>query len=92
MTTANSDPFSNIGELIKALAAAPQNKEGAFRVSTWLMVLKEIEKISQQIGTASETIESNKNKIENTENPTLTEITAKIKEDLANQDATKIIF
>ena len=73
-TTAKSNPFQDINGLVDALEKAPQDKEGAFRVATWLMVLKEIQRISNQVGQTAEVIN-------NQETPTVEEIKQQVKEE-----------
>ena len=96
MTTAQSNPFDDLNGLVEALAKAPQDKEGAFRVSTWLMVLKKIQALQEAIGNTAEVIAKNEDLRKKTSSPSLQDITNQVKKelesDLANQDATKIIF
>ena len=88
-TTARSNPFSDIAGLVEALQKAPPDKEGAFRVATWLMVLEEIQTLSNQIGRTVEVIN-------NQDTPTVKQIADQVKEDLrsdlADQDADVILF
>lgn len=87
--TANSNPFSDINGLVEALEKAPQDKEGAFRVSTWLMVLKAFQSLKEQI-------ESNKNQLDSTKIPSVEEISSEVQKNLetnlANKDADIILF
>ena len=47
---AKSNPFNDVQGLLDALAKAPQDKQGAFRVSTWRMVIEELISLKNQIG------------------------------------------
>lgn len=96
MSTARSNMFNDIDGLVEALRKAPQDKEGAFRVATWLMVLEEIQRISNKIGEAANAIAETKDKVDNQKSPTLEEIKAQVKQelqsDLNDQDADTILF
>jgi hypothetical protein len=96
MTTARSNPFDDINGLVEALENAPQDKEGAFRVATWLMVLKEIQRISEQLGRTEEVTNTIRTTVEQTETPTVEDIAKKVREelqtDLSKQDAEVILF
>jgi len=96
MTTAQSNPFDDLNGLVEALAKAPQDKEGAFRVSTWLMVLKKIQALQEAIGNTAEVIAKNEDLRKKTSSPSLQDITNQVKKelesDLAKSNATKIIF
>jgi light-regulated signal transduction histidine kinase (bacteriophytochrome) len=95
-TTARSNPFNDINGLVEALRKAPQDKEGAFRVATWLMVLEELQKLSEQIGNTAEMATLTKAQIEQQHTPTVEDIKNQVKQelqsDLADQDADVILF
>lgn len=96
-TTAKSNPFDDINGLVAALENAPQDKEGAFRVATWLMVLKEMQRIAIQLGETETVTNTIKEAVDNTnESPTVEEITQRVKEelqtDLASEDPDVILF
>lgn len=96
MSTARSNPFDDINSLVEALKQAPQDKEGAFRVSTWLMVLEKMQELSEQIGNTAVLAEETKNQIENKTTPTVEEIKNQVKQelqsDIASQDVDTILF
>lgn len=83
-----------IQDLINALQSAPQDKEGAFRVATWRMVLEAFQVmqddlqllnnklgiIDQKATRASETV------------PDTEAIKRAIKDDISKADAQKILF
>lgn len=91
-----SNPFTNVDGLIDALEKAPQDKEGAFRVATWLMVLKEIQSLKLHVEKTQIVVSETKNKIDNQNTPTLDEIKSQVKaelqSDLASKDADVILF
>lgn len=47
---ARSNPFDDVEGLLEALKKAPQNKQGAFRVATWCMVIQELIHLKKSIG------------------------------------------
>ena len=76
--------------LLEALTNAPQDKEGAFRVCTWKMVIEELVNIKRRLEGATGTIE-------NLDVPTVEEITQAVKADiekdnLSKEDAGSILF
>lgn len=83
-----------INELVAALRSAPQDKEGAFRVATWKMVLEsfldmkeEISVLNQKLGIVEQTAKSAAESQPNTE-----AIKKAIKDDISKADAQKILF
>ena len=87
MATAKSNPFNDLEGLLKALESAPQDKEGAFRVSTWKMVIEEIVQLKKSVGDVTQ-IASNRPSVDD-----IKEAIAKdIKEDLSTADADKFLF
>ena len=95
-TTARSNPFDDIDGLVEALKKAPQEKEGAFRVATWLMVLEKMQEIVRQVGHAETLAAETKSTIENSSTPTVEEIKAAVKaeiqSDMNDADADVILF
>jgi hypothetical protein len=95
-TTARSNPFDDIHGLVEALKAAPQDKEGAFRVATWLMVLEQMQALMEQVGHAESLAAETKSTIENQTTPTVEEIKAQVKaelqSDMNDADADVILF
>lgn len=91
MATARSNPFDDIEGLIEALKKAPQDKEGAFRVATWLMVLQKIKELSDQLGETNNVINETKS-----QTPSVDELKQQIKEDIqrdmSSEDADVILF
>jgi hypothetical protein len=103
MTTARSNPFDDINGLVAALENAPQDKEGAFRVATWLMVLKEMQRIAIQLGETERVTSTIKDAVESAETPTVQQITEtvnaeiqkakeQLQSDLTDQDPDVILF
>ena len=84
MVTAKSNPFDNIEGLLEALKAAPQDKEGAFRVSTWKMVIEEIVRLKKSVGDVTQ-IATNRPSVDDIKKA----IEKDIKEDLSSADADK---
>jgi hypothetical protein len=83
-----------IAELVAALKSAPQDKEGAFRISTWRMVLEEFATMSERIqlmesglGVVQKTAESAASKSVDIEG-----LKKAVKDDLSKADAGKILF
>ena len=74
-------------DLLKALSSADQEKEGAFRVRTWKMVIEEIVKFRDQL-------QETDNKVRET--PSAEEIREAVKSDiqrnLATEDEGKVLF
>jgi hypothetical protein len=84
----------NIIELVNALKSAPQDKEGAFRVATWRMVLEtiqnmqeEINTLNKRLGIVEQTAQAAAESKPNTE-----AIKQAIKDDISKADAQKILF
>ena len=79
--------INQLDQLLKALSAADQNLEGAFRVRTWKMVIQEIIKLR-------DTLKETGDIIKNT--PSVEEIKQtvenNIQKNLANEDESKVIF
>ena len=76
--------------LLEALTKAPQDKEGAFRVCTWRMVIEELVNIKRRLEGAT-------GQIEDLKVPSMEEITQAVKEDiekdnLSEKDAGAILF
>jgi len=90
-TTQKSNPFDDIDGLVEALEKAPQGKEGAFRVATWLMVLTEIQTLKNQLQGTVEDIQNVKDST-----PSADDIATKVKDDLnsnlADKEADVILF
>jgi hypothetical protein len=83
-----------IKELLNALQSSPQDKEGAFRIATWRMVLEsfttmqeEINSLKQKLGVVEKTAQEASEKQPNTE-----AIKKAIKDDISKVDAQKILF
>lgn len=95
-TTARSNPFDDIDGLVEALKNAPQDKEGAFRVATWRMVLEEMQTIKQQLTNTAVVVSETKTAMENTETPSVEQIKEQVKaelqNDLAGEDPDVILF
>lgn len=79
-----------VEELLEALKSAPQDKEGAFRISTWRMVLQtlvdmatEIQDINSQVGIVTKATQSA---------PSAETIKRAIQDDLGKADANKVLF
>lgn len=91
MATARSNPFDDLESLIEALKKAPQDKEGAFRVATWLMVVQKIKELADQLGETNNALNETKN-----QTPSVDEIKKQIKEDIqkdmSSEDADVILF
>ena len=82
--------LNTLEALLKALKAAPQDKEGAFRVRTWAMVVEELVFIKSRLEGATGVLE-------NIKMPTVEEITQAVKQDiekdnLSKEDAGPILF
>ncbi len=78
-----------IEELIESLSETHPDKECAFRVSTWLMILKEIQKILDESQEIKEEIQIDlqKNEVQ------LAEVLERTKQtNLSTQDADTILF
>ena len=74
--------LNTLEALAAALAAAPQDKEGAFRVRTWKIVIDELVNIKSRLeGTAG--------KIDNLSVPTVEEITQAVKQDIEKDNLSK---
>lgn len=83
-----------IAELTQALQSAPQEKEGAFRVATWRMVLdafvdmqKEIQTLKQKLGFVEQTATTAASKTVDVE-----ALKKVVKDDLSKADINKILF
>lgn len=93
-TVAKSNPFNDLNGLLAALAKAPQDKQGAFRVATWRMVIQEIINIQEQLSLAAkrevvdEAIEETKKKLEETRQ----QLEANLNEKMSADDADTILF
>ena len=85
---------TTITELIKALQNAPQEKEGAFRVSTWRMVLEAFEEMRFTIQKLEEKSGLVERKIVgiSASAPDAESIAKAIKADLSKADASKVLF
>jgi len=94
MATARSNPFDDIEGLLEALAAAPQDKEGAFRVSTWKMVIAELVAMKEAIGETAQVAASAEAAAK--ERPSIDEIKEAVAGDLKQEidasDAETILF
>lgn len=83
-----------IQELVTALQSAPQDKEGAFRVATWKMVLESfanmqnrLNALESSLGVVQKTAESAAAKTFDAE-----AIKKAVKDDITKADANKILF
>jgi hypothetical protein len=89
--------MNKIEELFEKLKKAPQDKEGAFKISTWVLIVNEIIKIK----VALQEFESIKNHVgeinRNIKNiPNVDEIAKEVKSslqiDLLKEDPKKVLF
>jgi len=91
---AKSNPFNDVDGLLEALKKAPQDKQGAFRVATWCMVIQELINLKQAIGQNSELAQSAAQAA--SERPDIAAIKAEIEKDLDKKmdsgDAETILF
>jgi hypothetical protein len=83
-----------IQELVDALKNAPQEKEGAFRIATWRMVLEafagmqnRIATLEASLGVVQKTADAAASKTVDTE-----AIKRAVKDDISKADANKILF
>lgn len=84
----------SINELLDALKSAPQDKEGAFRVATWRMVLQEFANMQTkllELEKASGLVEKKIVSI-SASTPDVESIVSKIKDDITKADSSKVLF
>lgn len=83
-----------IQELVDALKSAPQEKEGAFRIATWRMVLEEVLKLQTSINALQSSLGNVSAKVNETASKTVDAETIKkaVKDDISKADAQKILF
>lgn len=53
--------FKGLDGLLEALSKAPQDKQGAFTIATWKMIIAEIIKIRNKLDEAEKTIQKKPN-------------------------------
>jgi len=91
---AKSNPFSDMQGLLNALAKAPQDKQGAFRVATWRMVIQELVNLQKAIGETAEVAASAQ--LAAKDKPDLEALKAEIAKDMdskmSEDDASVILF
>jgi hypothetical protein len=93
--TESSASFSTLDELHILLSKAPQDKEGAFRISTWKLLVERILELSRQIESLkqqpniSETLQK---EIGNITKTVASEVASKMKTELDGSDADAILF
>jgi len=93
-SVAKSNPFDDLEGLLKALAKAPQDKQGAFRVATWRMVIEEVLKIKEQVGNTAVVAaraESAANTLPDI-NKIRQDIESSLQEKISAEDADTILF
>jgi len=94
MATAKSNPFNDVESLYQALLKAPQDKEGAFRVSTWKMVIEEMVRIKKQLDQTHNLAEEAH--LVAADKPSAQQIKEEIEKDLSEkmnaEDADTILF
>jgi hypothetical protein len=83
-----------IEELLKALQSAPQEKEGAFRIGTWKMVLEAFSEMRSDIARLEEALSIVEKDVEEavSSSPDTDAIKKAIKDDLSQADANKVLF
>lgn len=83
-----------ITELVKALQNAPQEKEGAFRIATWRMVLEAFSEMQNDINTLNQKLgiveQTAKSAVNNT--PDAEAIKQAIRDDINKADVNKVLF
>lgn len=82
-----------IEELVMALQSAPQEKEGAFRIATWNMVLSSFLEMQEKITELEAALGIVEKKADATaKTPDIATITKAVKDDLSKADANKVLF
>ena len=86
-----SNPFNDVEGLLTALKKADQSKQGAFRVSTWCMVIQELINLKASIGEVGQVAEQAVS-----QKPNLEKLREELEQNMDNRlsedDASTVLF